>query len=338
MNDAARDQHEVSSPIIPPSGTSKYSGQSSADQRLEVRAVSLALAVGVFLLLVKFLAYFLTHSAAIFSDAVENIVNVLASGFALYSINLAHRPADKEHPYGHGKIEFFSAGLEGAMILLASVLIIGKAALSFFNSQTPSVKSLDLGLLLMAFALVVNGAVGFYLWTSGRKRNSITLEADGIHLMSDALDSMIVLAALVLIRATGWQWLDPVAAIGIAIYISWLGIKLIQRSSAGLMDQQDVGDEKLISGIIDSHVGPEGKEPRICSFHKLRHRHAGRYHWVDFHIVVPAWWDIDQAHRVASTIEYEIELAIKEGNATAHVEPCITAGCPTCEASRAAVS
>jgi divalent metal cation (Fe/Co/Zn/Cd) transporter len=130
---------------------------------------------------------------------------------------------------------------------------------------------------------------------------------------------------------------DSAAALAVAAYIAILGLRLLKRSAAGLMDEQDSRDRELLRKILTSHTGPAGEEPRICSFHKLRHRHSGRYHWVDFHILVPAWWDIAKAHQVASAIEYEIELALGEGNATAHVEPCLDDQCLACEAARANV-
>ena len=303
----------------------------------ELRAALLALLLSVILLIVKFVAYFLTHSNAIYSDAMENIVNVLGASFAVYSINLAHRPADKEHPYGHGKVEFFSAGLEGGMIVLAAVLIAGKVAIAWFYGQSPNPKSLGPALYLMTIALVLNGVVGLFLWQLGRRRNSLTLVADGIHLLSDAFTSVIVLIALLIVRQTGWRWVDGVAALLAAAYIAYMGIRLVKKSTAGLMDEQDAGDQKLLRKILDSHIGPQGKEPLICSYHKLRHRHSGRYHWVDFHIMLPPWWDIERAHRVASAIEYEIELALGEGNATAHVEPCVQHDCPTCQDAKTTV-
>jgi cation diffusion facilitator family transporter len=293
-----------------------------------------ALIVSLALVITKFIAYFLTQSDAVFSDALENIVNVATAGFAIYSIHLAHQPADREHPYGHGKIEFFSAGLEGSMIVLAAVIIIGKVAGSFLYGHRQPITRLNTGLVLMSAALVVNGILGFSLWYRGRKGRSLTLEAEGIHLMVDAWDSVAVLVAIAIVRATGWQWVDPLAAIAVAIYIAFLGMGLLKRSAAGLMDEQDAGDTALLHRILDAHVGPDGRDPRICSYHKLRHRHSGRYHWVDFHILVPRWWDIEQGHRVASVIEYEIELALKEGNATAHVEPCEDPACQRCAAEK----
>src|SRR4029079_7826034 len=130
-----------------------------------------------------------------------------------------------------------------------------------------------------------------------------------------------------LVKLTGWRRLDPLTAVAVAIYVGGQAFWLLRRSWAGLMDEQDIEDARLLRQILDSHVGSAGKEPCICSYHKLRHRHSGRYHWVDFHIMVPATWDIDRGHRVASEIEYEIENALGEGNATAHVEPCTDETC-----------
>jgi cation diffusion facilitator family transporter len=296
--------------------------------RAERRAAVISLGVGISLMIVKFVAYLLTGSAAIFSDALESIVNVLASGFALYAIVLALRPADRSHPYGHGKVEFLSAGFEGGMILLAAVLIAAQAVQKLITGA--AIERVDRGLLLIAFAMLVNAAVGVYLIRSGRKHGSITLEADGKHLFSDAVSSVIVFVALGLYQLTHWRWLDAAGAIIVAVYISWLAIGLLRRSAAGLMDEQDVKDDTMLRGILDSHLAPGGKEPLICSYHKLRHRHTGRYHWVDFHIMVPAHLDVRQGHEIASAIEYEIELALRAGNATAHIEPCVDATCRTC--------
>jgi cation diffusion facilitator family transporter len=301
----------------------------------EVRWAGVSLAVGIALLGVKLVAYFLTGSQAIFSDALENVTNVVTAGFAVYAIRLAHRPADEEHPYGHGKIEFLSATLEGAMVLLAGAVIVGKVALSFLKKDHPHVANLDTGLVLMGVALLVNGGLGLSLWIRGRRTGALTLEAEGVHLLVDALDSAVVLAAIAIVRATGWQWVDPAAAILVAIYIAFTGMNLLRRSAAGLMDEQTPEDRQKLQAILDAHIGPDGAEPKICSYHKLRFRHSGRSHWVDFHLMVPAWWSIDQGHRVASAIEHEIELALGEANATAHVEPCEDANCADCKAEKA---
>jgi cation diffusion facilitator family transporter len=297
----------------------------------EARAGTIAVIVGISLLVLKFIAYYLTGSVAIFSDAMESIVNVLASLFAFYSLSLAHEPADKEHPYGHGKIEFFSAGFEGGLILAAAIVITVRTISVMIAGQI-EVQKAGFGLILVALAMVVNGGVGVFLIHTGQRKGSLTLEADGHHLLSDAITSIAVLMALAIVALTGWTYADPIVALLMAVYIGYLGIRLLRRAGAGLMDRQDMADEVLLCQILDGHVGACGKEPRICGYHKLRHRHSGRYHWVDFHIMVPWRLDIAHGHKIASTIEYEIEQAVGEGKASAHVEPCTDQKCPACAA------
>jgi cation diffusion facilitator family transporter len=303
--------------------------------RTEARAALLSLGTGILLLGIKFAAYFLTGSTAIFADALEGIVNVTAASFAMYALVLAHRPADPEHPYGHGKIEFFSAGLEGGMILLASIVGIIKAIDTLVRHQTLAINELGTGLLLITTALISNALVGAYLVRIGRRQSSLTLEADGWHLLSDAITSTAALVALLLVKLFGWPPADPLMAIAVSFYIAITGIRLMRQSAAGLMDEQDAADNAAICKILDAHVGPAGIEPRICSYHKLRHRHSGRYHWVDFHLELPGHLDIETGHHSASIIEGEIERALGEGDATAHIEPCKTAHCGNCENQKA---
>jgi cation diffusion facilitator family transporter len=304
----------------------------------ESRAVMLSLVVGATLLCVKFVAYFLTGSAAVFSDAMESIVNVAASSFALYSLVLAHAPPDANHPYGHGKVEFFSGGFEGGMILLAAAVAMVKGVDDLIRGNQLADGRVDLGMLLMAATLPVNGLVGVYLVRTGRRKGSVTLVADGHHLMTDAITSVAALVALGVVRVTGWRYADPIGAMVVSVYIARTGLRLVRHAVGGLMDRQDVEDEALLRRILDGHLGPAGAEPRICGYHKLRHRHSGRYHWVDFHVTVPADWDIARGHKVASAIEYEIEQALGEGNATAHVEPCEESGCASCGEAGEAVT
>jgi cation diffusion facilitator family transporter len=300
--------------------------------RPEARAILVSLCVGIAMLGVKFLAYYYTRSAAILSDALEGIVNIAAAGFAAFALSTAHRPADVDHPYGHGKIEFLSAAFEGGMIILAALLIFGESVVEIWRIHrgAHTVARLEAGAFLVAVAMAVHGLLGTYLIQAGKRVESMTLEADGWHLLSDAASSAAALIALLVVKTTGWLYADPLGALVIGLYITHTGYKLLRRSAAGLMDEQDFSDQKLLSSILDAHVGPNGKEPRICSYHKLRHRHSGRYHWVDFHLMVPNTWDIQRGHAVASTIEYEIEQALHSGNATAHIEPCQDKDCPNC--------
>ena len=299
--------------------------------RFERRAAVLSLLVSVALMGVKFFAYFLTGSSAVFSDALESIVNVMASGLALYSIVLAHAPADARHPYGHGKVEFLSAAFEGGMILLAALVITARAVEQLIRGG--GVQKIEAGIALTAAAMLVNAIVGVLILRTGRRHGSIALEADGKHLLGDAVTTAGVLVALGLVKWTGRAWVDPLGALLLAAYISFMGYGLLRRATAGLMDEQDVEDDRLIRSILDAHAAPGGPDPRICSYHKLRHRHSGRYHWVDFHVVVPPAWTIERGHEVASALEYEIERALGEGNATAHVEPCADSECPACRAT-----
>lgn len=305
--------------------------------KVEARAAVLSAAVGVTLMAIKFVAYFLTGSAAIFSDALESIVNVAAAFMAMYAIAYAHRPADATHPYGHGKIEFLSAGLEGGMILVAGLASAVKAIDAFRGGAARQPDRLDLGLLLIAVALVINGLVGWYLIRTGRARQSATLIADGHHLLSDAVTSVAALAALLAVRLFRIWWLDPAAAIAVSLYIGWIGWRLLHGATGGLMDKQDAEDEALLRKLLDAHRGPTGQKPTICGYHKLRHRHSGRLHWVDFHVHLPAEWDITRGHQVASAIEHEIEAALSEAVATAHVEPCTVSDCPICSAGKSSI-
>jgi cation diffusion facilitator family transporter len=301
----------------------------------ESRAALASLALATLMFAIKFGAYLSTGSSAIFSDALESVVGVLTGAFALYATQLAHRPADNDHPYGHGKIEFLSCGLEGGMIVLTAVLVVGRSVKALVGGS--HVDHLVLGMWVMLGTTVITGATGVWLVRRGRRLGTIVLEAEGQHSVSDAITSLAAALALAGVQYLGWSWLDPAVALCVAIYLVWLALRLLRRSAAGLMDEQDVADASMLRRILDAHLPTGDKEPRICSYHKLRHRHSGRYHWVDFHMMVPRWWDIDRGHRIASTIEYEIECALGEGNATAHVEPCSDPACQQCRAEQPAM-
>jgi cation diffusion facilitator family transporter len=294
----------------------------------EQHAALLSIGIGVTLMGLKFGAYFLTGSTSVFSDALESIVNVLSSIVALTALSYAHRPPDADHPYGHGKAEFVSAAFEGGMIIAAAAVIVFAALHALIDRHVP--ERLDIGMALVTLATIGNGVVGLLLLRIGRARSSMTLEADGRHLLADAITSIGALVALLLVSLTGLNWLDPLFAILIAFYIAREGLKLLRRALGGLLDQQDAADEREIVALLDRHVGALGVEPAICGYHKVRHRHSGRYHWIDFHIQVPRSWSVAQGHAVASAIEHEIEQKIGQGNATAHVEPCDETRCDRC--------
>ncbi len=293
---------------------------------LERRAAVLAVAMSAALMVVKFAAWRITDSSAVYSDAVESIVNVAAGAFALWAVWHAHRPADATHPYGHGKFEFVSASVEGALIAAAAVSIVWHAAQRLLGAPH-DLQHVDTGTVLIGVTVVVNGGMGAWLMVLGRRSRSAALAADGKHLLADALTSMAVIAALLAVKLTGAQWLDPVMALCMALAILVIGYRMVRRSFGDLVDEQDKEDYAVVSEILNSHVqgAPGARAPFVSGWHKLRTRHLGRHHWVDFHIQVPGDMDVSQAHSIASQIEHEIEVRLGSGasggNATAHVEP-----------------
>jgi cation diffusion facilitator family transporter len=296
--------------------------------RIERRAAWIAVAVAFALMATKVLAYRLTGSAAVFGDAMESLVNVAASLLAVWSVWMAHRPADRTHPYGHGKAEFVSAAVEGGLVVAAAGAVAVKSV-SDFGSGAEPLERIDAGVLLLVATVAVNGLVGGWLLHLGRTGGSAALEADGVHLLSDAWTSGAAIASLLLVRSTGLQWIDPVVALVMAAWLVWCGWRVVRRSLGNLMDEQDQGDLVRVQALLEAHCRDEGPEPRICSFHKVRSRHSGREHWVDFHVQLPAGTDLRTAHEQATRIEDEIEATLG-GTATAHVEPCRSPECRRC--------
>jgi cation diffusion facilitator family transporter len=292
-------------------------GAPSADQRarrsLRVAVVAVVGAVG--LLVVKLAVFFATDSAAVLTDALESLVNLAAALIALFSVWYASRPPDREHPYGHGKIEFIAVAMEGALVIAAGGLIAIEAVGRLMAGTTP--RRLTVGAAALAVIAVALAGLALYIWRSGRALQSPTLIADGKHLLTDAGSTLGVGAALLLVWLTGWWWVDPAVALGLCVFIVVTGVNLIRRSLHGLLDRIDEADDAAIRGILDEEVSAG----RIESYEKVRHRHQGAYHWVDMHLRFPPDMAVDEAHARASEIENRIESEMGEGNATAHIEP-----------------
>jgi cation diffusion facilitator family transporter len=284
----------------------------------------LAMALGGLLMTVKFVAYFLTDSAAILSDVLESIINVVASGFALYSIYLSDQPPDRSHPYGHGKIEYFSVGFEGALIILAAIAILYKAIPAFF--RLPVLTKLDLGIGLVLGTSVVNLALGLFLVRTGRKTRSMPLEADGKHLLTDVYTSVGVVVGLVLVRLTGWHGWDPLAACAVAVNIVITGYGLVKKSSGRLMDE---AEPELLGRIVE--ILNRNRRPDWIDIHQLRTRHYGDKVHVDFHLVVPRSFGLLEAHEEAEQIEKMIlDSLIEVVEVIVHVDPCEDPLCEYC--------
>lgn len=281
------------------------------------RVATHALLAGVFFFLSKLAVYALSGSAAVLSDALESTVNVAAAAAMLYTLWLSNRPPDESHPYGHGKAEFIAVALEGSMILLAGVLIILTAVKRLI--EPPPLLHLNAAIVALFAISALAGLLGFYVLRQGKRHDSMVLIADGKHLLTDLATTLGVVIGLVLVRATGLLWLDPVVALCVAAFILFTGWRLLRESAAGLMDETDPQDIARISAILDD----EREQGAIQGHHKLRARHTGAFHWIDFHIQVNPSLTVAQAHDLASRIEHRIEQAFPpdSANATAHIEP-----------------
>ncbi|TCD01628.1 cation transporter [Pedobacter psychroterrae] len=288
------------------------------------KAILIALCISILLMLAKFVAYFITHSNAILTDAAESIVNVLASSFAFYSIYLATVPKDTNHPYGHGKVEYFSAFLEGALITIAGVIIIFKSGYDLIYPK-PILKLFE-GAAIIGFTGFINMLVGYYLINTGKQQNSITLEADGKHLLTDAVTSAGLVVGVIMIKLTGMYWLDGVISILLGVYIIYNGYKLTRRSVGGLMDESDI---ELVKDIIDC-MQKNRRAPWI-DVHNLRAQQYGADLHIDCHFTLPYYFDLNHVHQEISAIDHIINgNAKRKTELFIHADPCLPACCNYC--------
>jgi cation diffusion facilitator family transporter len=269
-------------------------------------AMGLSLVVGFGMLALKIFAYTVTGSVAILSDAAESVVHVVAVSFAAYSLSLSLKPADRSHLYGHDKIAFFSAGFEGAMIILAAIFIIYVSAHKWLHGL--EVENLGKGTLLTLAAALINAALGGYLVWVGKKHKSLVLEANGKHVLTDSWTSFGVVAGLGLALFTGWMPLDPLVAMLVAANILWTGGNLLRRSVGGLMDEGDPATEARIVRVLTQATSQEG-----IQFHGLRHRNTGNMTWVEVHLLFPQGMTLTAAHRLATEVEDRVrhELGLR---------------------------
>ena len=284
------------------------------EARLLRFAMRLSLITGFLMLGMKVFAYAITGSVAILSDAAESIVHVVAVSFAAYSLWLSLKPPDRSHHYGHDKIAYFSAGFEGAMIILAAVYIIYVSVHKWLHGL--QIENLGKGTLLTLAAALINAALGGYLVWVGRKHRSLIVEANGKHVLTDSWTSFGVVAGLSLAMITGWLPLDPILAIIVALNILWTGGNLMRRSVGGLMDEGDPTTEARIRKVLEEMTANTGVE-----FHGLRHRNAGNTVWVEFHLLFPQGTLLDEAHKLATAMEEGISRDLNmRTEVTSHLE------------------
>lgn len=276
-------------------------------------------------MLAKFVAYFLTNSNAILTDAAESIVNVLASAFAFYSIYLTTLPKDENHPYGHGKVEFFSAFVEGVLIGIAGIIIILKSGYDLIYPN--EISQLYDGAIIIGSTGIVNLIVGLYLIRTGKINKSITLEADGKHLLTDSISSGGLVIGILLIQLTQIWWLDGLISIGLGIYIIFNGYKLTRRSVGGLMDESNISLVKDIVTILQ-----ENRNDSWIDVHNLRAQQYGADLHIDCHVTLPYYFDLTAVHLEISNIDKLINVAgTHRTELFIHADPCLPACCHYCK-------
>lgn len=292
--------------------------------RSRARTMGLVLALSVLLLAVKGAAFAVTGSRALLSDALESIINVVTGAFALYSVLLAARPPDRSHPYGHGKIEYFAAALEGSMILLAAAAILRESLPHVFDPQP--VRSLELGLLLAASAGLLNGLTGLFLLRRSRRVHSAAMAGEGRHLLADTATTGGVVLGLLLARLTGWLVLDPLIACAVAAWLCWSGVQLLREAASRLMDRSDPEVLEKVAGILEDERRPEWIEA-----HLLRALRSGPFVRVDVHLTFPRFWSVERVHASQhDLLGLLIRRLQQPGEVLVHVDPCRPGVCAEC--------
>lgn len=288
------------------------------------KAILVSLCVSILLMLAKFSAYFLTQSNAILTDAAESIVNVLASSFAFYSIYLTTLPKDENHPYGHGKVEFFSAFLEGTLIGIAGIIIILKSS---YNLIFPNpIQNLFEGAIIIGVTGLINMIVGYYLIRTGKSHRSITLEADGKHLLTDAITSAGLVIGILIIYLSELFWLDSVISILLGIYIIYSGYKLTRKSVGGLMDESNM---ELVNNIVK--VLQKNRRSPWIDVHNLRAQQYGADVHMDCHFTFPYYYDLNKVHHEISEIDALMNRNVSHSTELfIHADPCLPACCNYC--------
>lgn len=292
--------------------------------RDNIRVQKLVVVIGLVLFIVKMVAWYITNSVAILTDALESTVNVVASFIGLYSLNLSAKPRDTDHPYGHGKVEFISAGIEGTLISVAGLLIIYEA---IDNLRHPRILGqLDYGILLIAIAAAVNFATGSLAVIKGKKNDSLALIASGRHLQSDTYTTIGIIAGLLVLYFTGMAWLDSAVALIFALLIIFTGYKILRSSVAGIMDE---ADQALLDELV-TNLNEHRKDSWI-DIHNLRIIKYGAVLHLDFHLTLPWYLNVQQAHEEVAKVETLVKSEFGESmEMFVHTDGCLAFSCPLC--------
>jgi cation diffusion facilitator family transporter len=277
------------------------------------QAALIALIGGVVILAVKFLAYFVSNSVALLSDALESIVNIVASGLMLFSVWLSEKPADDSHNYGHQKIEDLSCLIEGIFIVAAALLIVNAAAGRLFSSVLPV--ELNLAIAISMAATAMNGGLSWMLGRAAKKSGSVALEGDSKHLMSDVISSAGVWIGLFIVELTGWGPIDPILAFVVAALIARMGLGLVFKSCGRLMDNSCKEEESKIKEVLLRH------KFRFIDFHDMKTRRNGNLVFCELHLSVDGSLSVNEAHDLTDHLENELKTELPNAHLTIHVEP-----------------
>jgi cation diffusion facilitator family transporter len=284
------------------------------DRKPLTRFALLSLAAAIATISLKLAAWYLTGSVGMLSDALESIVNVVAAAATLWLLYLSARPPDERHAYGYSKAEYFASAFEGALILVAAVLIAWAAVMRLLHPQP--LDQVGIGVVVSLVATAINFGVARVLLGAARRHRSIALEADAHHLMTDVWTSVGVVVAVFAVGATGWNWLDPVIALAVAANIVWTGVSLLRRSAFGLMDESLPADRVQAIGEVLDRYRAEGAE-----FHAIRTRAAAGRSFVSMHVLVPGAWTVQRGHDLVERIERDVAATSPGTTVFTHLEP-----------------
>jgi cation diffusion facilitator family transporter len=297
----------------------------SIDFKARKKAAWISFFTAFTVLSLKVYAFMQTNSTAILSDALESVVNVITAVVAVYVISYSAQPADDDHPYGHGKAEFFSAALEGSLIFAAAAMILVETYKSF--SDPGHLRQITVGAIYVILATLINFGVGTYLARIGDREKSETLVASGKHLLSDVKTTVAVVVGLALVKLTGYEILDSLLAGFVGLHLMYDGFTIVRRSFKGLIDSIDPESLTMLSESIR-----EFRQPGIINIHNLRILRSGSFHHIDAHLVVPEYWDVAKAHALSHDFEHNVVNKYPfDGEFAFHLDPCQRAYCKQCD-------
>ncbi len=293
-------------------------------EKKKFQAAWISLLVSGVVLFLKTKAYYQTHSVAVLSDALETVVNVVTAMMALYAVKMAAEPADENHPYGHGKMEYFSAAFEGGLIFFAALAILFQSIKSFFVPI--DIQNIYEGFKYLALATALNLAVGLYLLWIGKKEKSEALRASGKHVLADVITTLGIFFGLFLVQRTHLQWIDSVFGLFLGFWLGYEAYQVMRSNSGALLDETDDLSLEKLSEVISKY-----RLPGVIDIHHLRMIRSGNFHHIDAHMVVPLFWDVEQAHVMAHGFEQNVVRDYEfDGEFAFHMDPCQRLYCSTC--------